>query len=492
MNRRDSIATRVKDEFAMSSPVWQRWTDKTDITNTTSLSQVIAEYFQTQSIGDIGGKNVEYIPRRGYPGTLAPGELFKDDSPPDLLPKRLMHPWPAMQEIQFHGRNPVSHPMIPPPVLWAGMNNMFLNNLTTTVLRDSSPTQPVTGGQSMNPADAILIARYATFGKSYEPSQQIKHGGSIFTSGRQIPNYHPDHGPTISDEEAEPPIPKELRPLIERWYSPYDDRDSVDPKTEKEIESQELAATEEEERRAKFEAMYESMQGNLWAIEERKEAEERKAAIEDRYMQLYTRELDRMRVLNMVDMVDIEEITSFTSSISPHGSTGKKKPKTPSRRGKRKDGTIDPIDDSNMDEFSIDDRINSIESVDDDITALMSPSIPATDVSEISLSSDETNESAHEATLISTDRDSTDDSSVTQEPGEDAGEAFPKAQRDEWMAKATREVTLQREVMAAASEKIVRFKRPLTQYVIAMMRERNIDVIDAERNVQLASNSKKK
>jgi hypothetical protein len=90
------------------------------------------------------------------------------------------------------------------------------------------------------------------------------------------------------------------------------------------------------------------------------------------------------------------------------------------------------------------------------------------------------------------DNDNNNNNEVDEPPGEDAGEAFPKAQRDEWMAKATREITLQREVMAAAAEKIVRFKRPLTQYVIAMMRERNIDVIDAERNTQLASNSKKK
>jgi len=90
-------------------------------------------------------------------------------------------------------------------------------------------------------------------------------------------------------------------------------------------------------------------------------------------------------------------------------------------------------------------------------------------------------------------QDNDSNNNEVDEPlGEDAGEAFPKAQRDEWMAKATREITLQREVMAAAAEKIVRFKRPLTQYVIAMMRERNIDVIDAERNTQLASNSKKK
>ena len=109
----------------MSDPTWARWTEKTSALDETSLTQAVAAYFQTESIGDIGGDGVDYVPRRGFPGTLAPGEKFLEDSPPDSLPKRILHPWPAMQQIPFHGRNPVTHPMIPPPVLWAAMINMF-------------------------------------------------------------------------------------------------------------------------------------------------------------------------------------------------------------------------------------------------------------------------------------------------------------------------------------------------------------------------------
>jgi hypothetical protein len=247
------------------------------------------------------------------------------------------------------------------------------------------------------------------------------------------------------------------------------------------------------------------MQGNQWAIEERTEAEERQAAIEDRYKQLYTRELDRMRVLNMVDMVDIEEISSFTSSISPNGSTGKKKP---SKRGKRNE--MDSITDDDLTSNSDSDSMamtgdssspspSSIQSAAD----LYAATLESKEASRLLVQQTSSSVAAGAGTPISVgDNDSGSDALVqdndsnTNEvdgpPGEDAGEAFPKAQRDEWMAKATREITLQREVMAAAAEKIVRFKRPLTQYVIAMMRERNIDVIDAERNTQLASNSKKK
>ena len=71
-----------------------------------------------------GGKTSNYIPRRGYPGTLAPGEEFKENNPLETLPQYILHPWPSLQEVQYHARMPVTHPMIPPPVLWFGMNNM--------------------------------------------------------------------------------------------------------------------------------------------------------------------------------------------------------------------------------------------------------------------------------------------------------------------------------------------------------------------------------
>lgn len=106
--------------------MWKRWNNQTAKYNSISLKQVFAEYFQDFSIGDVGGKNARYIPKRGYPGTLAPGENFKDNLPIEDLPKRVLHPWPAMQDFQFHVRWPPSHPYIPQPVLWAGLNNLFI------------------------------------------------------------------------------------------------------------------------------------------------------------------------------------------------------------------------------------------------------------------------------------------------------------------------------------------------------------------------------
>ena len=54
-SRADSIALKLKNEFPITSPEWQRWTNKTTAYNATSLTQVFAEYFAQHSIGDVGG-----------------------------------------------------------------------------------------------------------------------------------------------------------------------------------------------------------------------------------------------------------------------------------------------------------------------------------------------------------------------------------------------------------------------------------------------------
>lgn len=123
LHRADDIASRLKEEFPISSPEWSRWTNRTAEYNATSLTQVFGSYFAEQSIGDVGGK--DYVPKAGYVGTLAPGENFIDNYGIDELPKKVLHPWPAMQQIQFHVRWPPSHPMIPPPLLWLALNNMY-------------------------------------------------------------------------------------------------------------------------------------------------------------------------------------------------------------------------------------------------------------------------------------------------------------------------------------------------------------------------------
>lgn len=87
---------------------------------------------------------------------------------------------------------------------------------------------------------SLYVAKYGTLGNAYEPSEQIAHGGGIFTGRAPIPFYNPgnnknnnicfflliflcalDHGPTVSEEEAKPPIPEYLRPITEVINNPF-------------------------------------------------------------------------------------------------------------------------------------------------------------------------------------------------------------------------------------------------------------------------------
>jgi hypothetical protein len=253
LNKVDGIATTLHQNFSMLSPEWKRWIDKTAVYNATSLQQVFAEYYRDHSIGDVGSKTGDYVPKRGFPGTLAPGEKFIDNYPIDHLSKEVLHPWPAMQEFQWHVRWPTSHPHIVPPLLWLGLNDMYTSNFTKWQLDGFEPDENtgVVGGTMMNPRDAMYIARYHNAGNSYEPSDQLKHGGNLFDGGFDIPHYTPDHGPTVSQEEAEPDVPEELVPITTRWIDPHFGLDIAVAKAEGEaglIEEQD----EEEERRQKL------------------------------------------------------------------------------------------------------------------------------------------------------------------------------------------------------------------------------------------------
>lgn len=222
VGRANSIATRLHDEFPISSPEWKRWTDRTTLYNATSLTQVMATYFRENSIGDVGGPKANYIPKRGYPGTLAPGEMFTDNYPIEDLPRKILHPWPAMQQIQFHVRYPPNHPLIPPPMLWLGLNDMYPSDFTEAImnLTSSEDLSDIVGGIGMEPKDAIRIARFGKLGMSYQPEEQIEHGGMIFPGGHQIPFYNPDHGPTVNAAQAKPPVPLHLLTVTERWLDP--------------------------------------------------------------------------------------------------------------------------------------------------------------------------------------------------------------------------------------------------------------------------------
>ena len=249
----NEIATRMKEEFPLDSKEWKLWTSKTDEYNATSLTQVFGEYFRDFSAGDNGGVDVSdahYISKPGYPGTLAPGTEFKQDADIEDLPHYILHPWPAMQEIKAHGRNPPAHPMIPPPLLWFAMNDMYTQNFTEWQLHSDSSSETV-GGYMMEPKDAIRIAKYHKIGLSYAPEDQLEHGGMIFDGGigGVIPNYNPDHGPTVPEEEAAAPIPDHLQSITTRWLDPYFQLDILLANSIVSAEEEKTAKDEEKIRR---------------------------------------------------------------------------------------------------------------------------------------------------------------------------------------------------------------------------------------------------
>ena len=91
---------------------------------------MIGAYLADYSVADTGGD--DYVPQRGYVGTLAPSETFEDQLPTNQLPKKVLHPWPAVQEMDVHNnRFPPIHPYIANPMVLLAQNDMLVSVLST-------------------------------------------------------------------------------------------------------------------------------------------------------------------------------------------------------------------------------------------------------------------------------------------------------------------------------------------------------------------------
>jgi len=279
INRKaDYIANRVTTEFNNTSPEWKRWTNMTSQYNATSLTQAMYEFF------DITSDN-NYSPKPDYPGTFAPGDTFIDQYQVSKLANHILHPWPAMQELKFSVRWPPNHPAIFPPPLWIALNNMYTGNFSA-ILRSEAGTLPgfepteALGGNSMEAKDALRIADFATFGESYEISEQLKHGGMAFDRGQKIPNYNPDHVGTVPSEESslDDLIPEELLKFQKRWLDPYFGMDTEVIQTTLSEELQEEADNEEALRRAAAERLLNQMQSAKWESTEQQVYQKMEAA----------------------------------------------------------------------------------------------------------------------------------------------------------------------------------------------------------------------
>ena len=76
-----------------------------------------------------------------------------------------------MGGIKFHVRWPPAHPMLPPPLLFFGLNNMYTDNFTNWQL--SLPYNETVGGLQMEPKDAMRIAKYSRIGNDQYDSFDV-------------------------------------------------------------------------------------------------------------------------------------------------------------------------------------------------------------------------------------------------------------------------------------------------------------------------------
>ena len=188
----------------------------------------MAAYYQNYSSGDIGQG---YMPTPGYIGTMSEGLHMQEDNDTKLenLPHHILNPYPAFQEIQWHGRWPVPHPMIPHPVIWLALNNLYLDDYQKSELADEAKAEVTIGGRYMRAVDGMRIAKH-TFGQSFDPAEQFSHGYYQSTDDK-IPFYNPGHGPTYKPEEAhefEVQVPPSIQHIVDLWHDPTNGTGFID------------------------------------------------------------------------------------------------------------------------------------------------------------------------------------------------------------------------------------------------------------------------
>ena len=187
LNRNVDIGLKMKENnYEMTSYQYQTWIEKSLVANETTFLQAVATYLKKHTIADVGLIRNGYKKMRGFTGTLAPGENFFQSFSMENFPKKVVHPWPALQEILFHGRMPVTHPFIPHVPVWGAINDMYLESDVERVLKD--PPSEIRGFNRMEQEDAIFIGKKVKTGNCYDPAIQLKHGGSIFDDGSGIPH----------------------------------------------------------------------------------------------------------------------------------------------------------------------------------------------------------------------------------------------------------------------------------------------------------------
>lgn len=207
MNKAASIPMKLKEfNYSWQSSQWSTYLQHVINAKQVTLPHAIIEYYKTSKADAIG--NGKFRRKPGFLGTLPPPEDETLATGTYMLPKRILHPWPAVTEFPEYVRWAPSHPRIPSILLMMARNGQFEESLVIRenedAIKPSTPKDPIYAGHTMEARDVARIARYLQVGRSFDPDVQIEHPGLLSDDYRNLPFYFPAHGPTMDELDTLP------------------------------------------------------------------------------------------------------------------------------------------------------------------------------------------------------------------------------------------------------------------------------------------------
>lgn len=200
MNKAAEIPEKL-DQMGYSwfSPQWEKYLQHVIEAEQVTISHAIIEYYRNSPAEVVG--HGKFRRKAGFLGTMAPPEDETLATGAYMLPKRILHPWPAVTESPLYVRWAPSHPRIPSILVMMARNGQFEESLVVRENEDAitpgTPDDPIYAGHRMEARDVARLARFATEGRSYDPAIQIPHPGLRSDDHGSLPFYNAAHGPTM-------------------------------------------------------------------------------------------------------------------------------------------------------------------------------------------------------------------------------------------------------------------------------------------------------
>lgn len=210
-NHAESIPLKLKEyDYPYYSTQWKKYVNMTIDYGAGTLSHAILQYWSKVDNGDCGRKDGKFQRRPGYLGSLAPPADETLATGAYMFPKRVLQPWPVVQEYPFYVRWPSPHPRVPSINLMMARNGQYCDGAVTEIMDGaickSSAADPIWAGRDQEARDTARMARFTQEGLAFDPTIQIPHPGmaSWDQERGRLPFYRPDHGPTIPADELLP------------------------------------------------------------------------------------------------------------------------------------------------------------------------------------------------------------------------------------------------------------------------------------------------